>query len=98
MHVPSALLLTRAITGNITATNVSIPYNQPVYAEKLDPRLPALSIEMDLWPDWSGPSVGKPNQYVNSLIKQVTDRTGAPMYLRVGGESLGHLLASRLTC
>jgi hypothetical protein len=84
---PSILLASRAITGNVTSAAVAIPYGQPKYAEQLDPQLPALSIEMDRWADWAGPKVGQPNEFVNNIFAQVSERNGKPMYLRVGGKS-----------
>lgn len=74
------------ITGNVTSTSVVLPYGQPVFAEKLSPQLAAFSIEMDRWPDWSGPAVGQPNQFVNTLLGHLSERTGAPVFLRVGGK------------
>jgi hypothetical protein len=83
---PSVLLVSRAISGNITNATVSIEQWQPKYAEKFDPQLPALSIEMDRWFDWSGSTVGQPNTFINTVFGQLKERTGYPMYLRVGGE------------
>lgn len=93
MLIPAhaALMLSpRAITGNVTAATVVLPYDQLPYAQPLSPQLPAFSIEMDRWPDWSGPAIGQPNPFVNAILKQVSDRTGAPVYLRVGGELIRH--------
>lgn len=84
---PSILLASRAITGNVTSASIAVPYGQPKYAEKLDPQLPALSIEMDRWADWAGSKVGQPNEFVNNIFSQVSQRNGKPMYLRVGGRS-----------
>lgn len=72
--------------GNVTQTSIQIPSSQPAWAEPLSPNLAAFSIEMDRWPDWAGQKVGEPNEYVNQVLTNLGERTGAMPYLRVGGE------------
>ncbi|AFR97105.1 hypothetical protein C343_05260 [Cryptococcus neoformans C23] len=73
--------------GNITQTSIQIPSSQPAWAEPLSPNLAAFSIEMDRWPDWAGQKVGEPNEYVNQVLTNLGERTGAMPYLRVGANS-----------
>jgi len=92
MHMPvvSSLLAASAaarISGNVTQGAIFLPDAQPANAEKLDPQLVGFSIELDRWPDWAGRQVGRPNQFVHSVMRQLTDRSGAPPYFRIGGES-----------
>lgn len=42
---------------------------------------------MDRWQDWAGQDIGKPNVYVNQLLKNLGDRTGHMPFLRVGANS-----------
>ncbi|WVO24674.1 uncharacterized protein IAS62_006051 [Cryptococcus decagattii] len=73
--------------GNVTQASVQIPNSQPAWAQPLSPNLAAMSIEMDRWPDWAGQKVGQPNQYVNQVLTNLGERTGAMPYLRVGADS-----------
>ena len=66
---------------------VYIPSHQPLFAQLLSPHLTSMSIEMDRWPDWAGHKVGKPNKFVNSALGNIANRTGAQVWLRVGGKS-----------
>ncbi|KIR40778.1 hypothetical protein I307_02213 [Cryptococcus deuterogattii 99/473] len=73
--------------GNVTQASVQIPNSQPLWAQPLSPNLAAFSIEMDRWPDWAGQKVGEPNQYVNQVLTNLGERTGAMPYFRVGADS-----------
>lgn len=90
MHIPvvTSFLAARTaaqISGNVTQASIFLPFDQPTNAEKLDPQLVGFSIELDRWPDWAGRQVGQPNQFVHSVMRQLTDRSGAPPYFRIGG-------------
>ncbi len=76
------MLSPRAITGNVTAATVVLPYDQQPYAQPLSPQLPAFSIEMDRWPDWSGPAIGQPNPFVNTISSRCrTGRVPRPTFV-----------------
>jgi hypothetical protein len=42
---------------------------------------------MDRWPDWAGREIGKPNDYVNQLMRNLGERTGHMPFLRIGANS-----------
>ena len=71
-----------------------IPSSMPAFAEVLDPRLVAFSIEADRWPDWAGYEIGHPNAFTQQLLANLQARTGLAPAIRVGGElctfSLAH--------
>lgn len=86
MRLPlDALLLARS-AGQVNDTKLYLPTSEPAYAQPLDPQLAAFSIEMDNWRDWAGQTVGAPNAFVNNALEQLSQRTGHPVYLRVGGK------------
>ncbi|BEI92784.1 uncharacterized protein CcaverHIS019_0504120 [Cutaneotrichosporon cavernicola] len=88
MRLPlDALLLSRAASGVVNQTTLTIPSREPPYAQTLDPQLASFSIEMDRWTDWAGPTVGSPNEFVNTALGQLSARTGKPVYFRVGANS-----------
>ncbi|GMK56154.1 hypothetical protein CspeluHIS016_0212100 [Cutaneotrichosporon spelunceum] len=90
MRIPvDALLVSRAvnITGNVTDSTLLLPASQPPFAEKLDPQIGAFSIEMDHWRDWAGNVTGQPNTFVNTALGHLSERTGQPVYFRVGANS-----------
>jgi hypothetical protein len=86
MRLPLAALLTRAPSGAVNTT-LTLPASEPAYAQPLDPQLGSFSIEMDHWRDWAGPTPGSPNTFVNTALSQLAQRTGNPVYLRVGANS-----------
>jgi hypothetical protein len=73
-----------AIT-NCGAVNVTIS-GDTAKGIKLDPALISFSIELDRWPDWVG-TLGRPNTYTQTVLKNVQARTGVPSAFRVGGNS-----------
>jgi len=76
-----------------------IPSSMPAFAEVLDPRLVAFSIEADRWPDWAGYGVGHPNAFTQQLLANLQARTGLAPAIRIGGElctfSLAHSAADQ---
>lgn len=75
-----------AITGNVTDTALFLPSSQPGWAEKLDPQISGFSIEMDHWRDWAGNYTGQSNAFVNTALGHLSERTGQPVFFRVGGK------------
>lgn len=67
-------------------TTLVIPGSRPPFALPITAQLAGLSIEMDRWPDWVGPAVGKPNLFFNQLLQNLADRTGEGIIIRVGGK------------
>lgn len=88
MKIPlTTLLATRGLSvPGANDTILTVPTTQPKWAEKLSPQIGAFSIEMDHWQDWAGDVVGNPNSFVNTALGHLSQRTGAPVYFRVGGE------------
>lgn len=70
-----------------TTATIIVPHHQPSFAERIDPRLVAFSIEADRWPDWAGQKVGQRNNFTHQLLKNLQERTGVPAAIRVGGKS-----------
>ncbi|KAF4963182.1 hypothetical protein FSARC_8760 [Fusarium sarcochroum] len=66
---------------------LQLPTKRPEWAEKLSPHLAAFSLEMDRWTDWAGKEIGKPNAYLNQLLRNLGERTGHMPFLRVGANS-----------
>ena len=80
--VPASL-----VRGGTFGITLHLPSRIPEWAEPLSPHLASLSVEMDRWTDWAGAEIGQPNAYVNQLLRNLGERTGAMPFLRVGGES-----------
>ena len=81
--------MSRALSSTplVYNTSVQVPTRKPAHAERVSPYLAAFSIEMDRWTDWAGEEIGKPNEYVNQLLRNLGERTGRMPFLRIGGES-----------
>lgn len=75
--------LVRAETFGIT---VHLPNRIPEWAEPFSPHMASPSIEMDRWTDSAGAEVGQPDEYVNQLLRNLGQRTGSMLFLRIGGE------------
>jgi len=75
------------LTGlnDVQSVSLMIPVSMPLYSERLDPQLVALSIEADRWPDWAGYEVHKPNLYTKQLLANLESKIGMPPAIRVGG-------------
>lgn len=70
------------------ALTVTIPTVAPSSAPAISPSLISLSLEQDLWTDWSG-STSRNEFFFNTLdnLKQIT---GQPPHIRIGANSEDH--------
>jgi hypothetical protein len=75
-----SLAITRCEAVNVTITGDTSK------GIKLDPALVSFSIELDRWPDWVG-SLGHPNKYTQTVLKNIQERTGVPSAFRIGGNT-----------
>jgi hypothetical protein len=68
----------------VTAVSVTIATYLPG-AQLVSPALVSLSIEQDLWTDWSGTNTS--NSFFYNTLTNLKQRAGEPPWIRIGADS-----------
>ncbi len=80
------LVALATLSATQAVTTVVLPTKPPAWIKPLSKDLIGLSIEMDRWTSWAGPQVGQPNTFLNQVLDNLSNLTGKPVPLRIGGE------------
>ena len=85
LHFYLLAIFSSLLPPSVYAVEVAVPLTAPSTAHAIPPDYVAFSVEMDGWPQWVGKDAR--NTFFYNALENLREITGAPLRIRVGGQS-----------